>query len=93
MKISGFNIAIHSGILILTSSTGNSYNASLKILYISFSFIVSILIGSTGILCSYSNSFANFSVSGRVGWVEFNTTINGFPILFNSLITLVSASK
>ena len=61
-------------------------------LYISFSFIASTLIGSTGTLCVSLIVLAIFSVSRCVGCVEFKTTINGFPILFNSVITLVSAS-
>ena len=61
-------------------------------LYTSFSFIVSALIGITGTLCSSFNFSANLSVSGSVGCAEFNKTINGLPISFSSLITSFSAS-
>ena len=88
----GFNVPIQSGISTLTLSTGNSYKASFNMLYTSFSFIVSALIGITGTLCSSFNFSANLSVSGSVGCAEFNKTINGLPISFSSLITSFSAS-
>ena len=84
--------AIQSGIFTLTLSTGNSNKASFNISYISFSFSISTLIGITGTSYFFLNSSANFSVSKRVGWAEFNITIKGLPISFNSDITFSSAS-
>ena len=48
--------------------------------------------GSTGTLYFSFNSLANLFVSGRLGCWELSITMNGFPIDFNSSMTLFSAS-
>jgi len=56
----------------------------------SFSFIASILIGSTGTLYSSLIFSASLSVSGKVGCVEFKIIINGLPISVSSPTILLS---
>ena len=50
-------------------------------------------IGNTGTLYSSFILAASLSVSGSIGWVEFNNTIYGLPMEVNSSITVFSASK
>jgi hypothetical protein len=67
MELDGFRHAIQSGILTLTSKTGNSYKDSLSTEYTSFSFMASTDKGRTGTPYSLHSFSAILSVSGRVG--------------------------
>ena len=86
-------MATHCGILTFISEIGNSYRASFKILYISFSTIFSTLVGMTGTPYSSFKFSDSVWASLDIGFVVFSITINGFPISFSSSTIVFSASK
>ena len=91
-KCSLSSSSIQSGILILISLSGNSNNTVSIILCISVALSSSQFTATTGTPCFASSSAFKFCALCELGATEFNSTINGLLIAFNSFITLFSAS-
>ncbi len=87
------SISAHLGIKNSIFIIGNSYKMLSSIRFISSLRSCSQLTGTTGVWYFSDICSANFTVSSLYGRSEFNTTTNGFPNVFNSVIVFSSAAR